>query len=196
MGRAACSLNVLPNTSLQSFDVLVVSFLSPMLFTLTGRLQLHLLWSFTPPALPGNLSILNPTPYFSRDCLEPSSLIPLVKIFILQKTSHFLRGHYLCNYFLSIEIFPPMKRTKFKRPRNPTKLTRLSNFGYQMSCDYRISLLKNNANFGFRVWTKTPNMGLPSGSERVTRLMGKCPNSRDCYLTVGMSQRGHGGPNP
>lgn len=69
MGRAASSLNVLPNTSLQSFDVLSVSFLSPMLFTLTDRLQLHLLWSFTLPALPGNLSLLNAIPYFSRDCL-------------------------------------------------------------------------------------------------------------------------------
>ena len=134
-------------------------------------------------------------PHISAEIVyEPSSLIPLVKIFILQKTSHFLRGHYLCDCFLSIEILPPMGRTSFKRPRNPTKLTRLSNFSYQMSCDYRISLLKNNANFGFRVWTRTPSVGLPSGSERVTRLMGEFPNSRDCDLTVGMSQRSHGGP--
>ena len=194
MGRAACSLYVLPNTSLQFFDVLAVFFFSlpccllwltdysfissgPLLF----QLYLGTLTSWIPPHIS------------AETALEPSSLIALAKIFILQKTSHFLRGHYLCDYPQYWNT-PSYEKTRLKRPRNPTKLTRLSNFSYQMSCDYRISLLNNNANFGLRFWTKTPSVGLPSGSKRVIRLMGECPSSRDCYLTVSMSQRSHGGP--
>lgn len=137
----------------------------------------------------GALSSWIPPHISAETTSESLSLIPLVKIFILQKTSHFL-----CWVALSSLLkysLPPIERTRFMRPKKPTKLTRLSNFSYQISCRYRRSILKNNANFGFRVWKRTPSVGLSYESDRVRRLMSKSPKARVCCFTVGVGQGSH-----
>ena len=195
MVRAACSLKVLPNTSLQSFDVLAVFFSLPCcLLWLTDYSLIssgHLLFQL----YLGTLASWIPSHISAETALESSSLIALIKILILQRLLTFSVGT-TCVTILSIEILPPIERTRLKRPRNSTKFTRLSNFSFQMSCDYRISLLKNNANFGLRVQTRTPSVGLPSGSERVIRLRGECPILGIVTLLWAWAREATEAPNP
>lgn len=166
-----------------------------MLLALTDRPQLHLLLTLTLPALPGDPILSNPTPYFSRDCprafvFDPSS-----------QNTYSSKDFSLPTWALLVWLFPLYWNTPFHRartslinPRKPTKLTRLTNFRCPMSCECRRNILKNNADFGFRVWTRAASMGPSYGSDGVIRWMAEGPKARDCYFTVSVGQGNHWGP--